>query len=311
MTKPRLDPILRVVFATILLLGIAWGAIISVIGKFLEAASFSKTESATLNVCFAGGLVVMALPAGRLIRRLGGRAVLILGLLGYAVVTTAFPFVPKTMLSYGLVRFFDGAFSVNVLVTAETIVLSRSPADRKGYYTSIYALLIALGWVIGSIIAGAVVPHFGRWSAFATAGAFGVIAAVDVALRLPQGAERPREGEDTAPSSSSKPLGTGEIFARIKTCCLSNFSYGYFQASTGLFLPLYLTSEKHFTDDQTLVVPAFFAGGMVICASCQPRASGIALVTSRSCERSASSAQPRSSASCSSTTCRFSTGSCS
>ena len=43
---------------------------------------------------------------------------------------------------------------------------------------------------------------------------------------------------------------------------LRPFAYGYFQASAVLFLPLYPMQQKHVAEEQTILVPAFFAGGM-------------------------------------------------
>jgi MFS family permease len=54
---------------------------------------------------------------------------------------------------------------------------------------------------------------------------------------------------------------------RIKTSCFATFAYGYFQASVVLFLPLYLIASKGIARDQTIVIPAFFAGGMLVCSS--------------------------------------------
>jgi MFS family permease len=49
--------------------------------------------------------------------------------------------------------------------------------------------------------------------------------------------------------------------------CLATFSYGYFQASVVLFLPLYLVAEKNVPEKSTILMTAFFAGGMLVFSS--------------------------------------------
>jgi MFS family permease len=54
---------------------------------------------------------------------------------------------------------------------------------------------------------------------------------------------------------------------RIKTSALATFSYGYFQASVVLFLPLFLIESKGISEERTILVPAFFAAGMLLFAN--------------------------------------------
>jgi MFS family permease len=55
-----------------------------------------------------------------------------------------------------------------------------------------------------------------------------------------------------------------QILWKIKTSCLGTFTYGYFQASVVLFLPLYLVESKGVLSKDTIVVTAFFAAGMLL-----------------------------------------------
>jgi MFS family permease len=54
------------------------------------------------------------------------------------------------------------------------------------------------------------------------------------------------------------------LLYRIKNSCFATFAYGYFQASVVLFLPLYLMQAKGILKEQTILIPAFFAGGMLL-----------------------------------------------
>jgi MFS family permease len=280
------DPAIRVIYATILLLGVAYGLAISLIANYLENRGFSKEQIGSLAIWFAGGIVAFSIPAGALIRRFSGKVVLVASLAGYALTVALFPFMPG-YLSIGALRFLDGAFSVGVWVSSETILLSRAPTKDKAFATSVYAISLALGYVVGPVLSHAIAPAFGARAAFITAGVISALNALNVTARLNLNAPVPTEGDAASDSNTrsvdidgdpsqrlSKPessLSSLAIINRIKTSCLATFCYGYFQASVVLFLPLYLKETKGLTEDDTILIPAFFAGGMLIFANVAAR----------------------------------------
>ncbi len=280
MLKRVTDPNIRVIYATILLLGVAYGLAISLIANFLEKRGFKKEEIGSLAIWFAGGIVALSIPSGALIRRFSGKAVLVASLFGYAVTVFLFPFMP-TYTAIGALRFLDGAFSVGVWVSSETILLSRAPPKDKAYATSLYAISLALGYVIGPILSRGIAPTFGTPAAFITAGVIATLTAIMVSVRLQKDdlASEHRTEEAShevtlgeAPAAEpEKDLSTGAILNRIKTSCLATFSYGYFQASMVLFLPLFLKESKGLTENDTILAPAFFAGGMLLFANLAAR----------------------------------------
>src|SRR6188474_752322 len=111
---------------------------ISVLSIFLVARGFSKREIGSLAAWFAAGIVALAIPMGGLIRRFSARATLAASLGGYALCVSAFPFLHSYAAVAG-VRFFDGACSVGIWVSSETILLARSRAGYKAFTTSLYA----------------------------------------------------------------------------------------------------------------------------------------------------------------------------
>jgi MFS family permease len=134
---------------------------------------------------------------------------------------------------------------------------------------SLYAMAIAVGYVVGPIVAhelARVLPLRGAFvasSVLAAAAALYVITSLD-----PDGGEVPpsalagQTGAADAPGTSSTPALS--LLARIRTSCFATFAYGYFQASVVLFLPLYLMHDKGIAPEKTLLVPAFFAAGMLL-----------------------------------------------
>lgn len=257
------------IYGATLLLALAYGISISVLGLFLDAKGYGKGDIGTLAAWFAGGIAALALPMGGLIRRFSARRTLTVALFGYAVVVTAFPFLPNYW-SIAAVRVVDGAFSVGVWVSSETILLSRSGKTNKAFVTSLYAIAMAAGYVIGPVISTLVVGASTMTAAFVTAGGFAVLAGLAVLLRLDPDVQHEPEPSGESDEGSASASGGGSktpwytLLYNIKTSCFATFSYGYFQASVVLFLPIYLVSEKHMTPENTILVPAFFAAGMLL-----------------------------------------------
>lgn len=264
------DPnIVRIYFATFSL-GVAYGLAVSLIAVFLDGRGFSKEAIGTLAAWFAGGIVAFSIPCGAVIRRVGAKTVLVASLAGYAATVTAFPFLD----GYGAiaaVRFVDGACSVGIWVSCETILLQRAGDDDKAFVTSLYAVAIAVGYIVGPLLARGIVLFAPLKGAFVGAGVLALVTAVYVALRLEREAAPPdavsgAEAEG-AEQESYTLRGVGTLLGKIKVSCFGTFAYGYFQASVVLFLPLYLMAEKGIERDQTIIIPAFFAAGMLLFAN--------------------------------------------
>jgi MFS family permease len=257
------DPNIWLVYAAVLLVGTAYGTSLAVLALFLDARHFDAHQIGALAACFASGIVALSLPMGTLVRRFTARRVLVASLVGYAVTVAAFPFL-HGFLAAAVARFFDGAFSVGVWVSCETILLSRADARNKAFVMSLYAISLAVGYIVGPLAAKGVVAIGTMHWPFVLSGILGTAAAVLVLLRLD---EDVNVEFDRAPSRASfvaSTATTSQLAWKTKTSCLATFAYGYFQASVVLFLPLFLVESKHITREQTIVIPAFFAAGMLL-----------------------------------------------
>ncbi len=252
------DPNIRIVYLTVFLLGVAYGVSVALIALHLDARGFAKQDIGTLAAWFASGIVALSIPTGALIRRVGAKATLIASLAGYAGSVALFPML-ESYRAIATARFFDGAFSVCIWVSCETILLQRSSRDNKAYVMSLYAMAVAVGYVVGPLAAKGIVAIAPMQVAFLTSGAIALSASAVALLFLDRdapelvGAEAERGG-----------LAARTLLWRTKTACFATFAYGYFQASVVLFLPLYLIESKGIAKDQTILVPAFFAGGMLL-----------------------------------------------
>jgi MFS family permease len=246
-----------IVYVAILLLGIAYGVSIAVLALHLDAHHIPKLAMGGLAAAFAAGIATFALPAGSLVSRIGAKRTLLGALLAYATCVAAFPFL-TTLPALSIARFFDGASSVTIWVAAETALLSRASTTNKAFVMSLYAISLAVGYVVGPILATGVVRIGGTGATFLAAGALACVAALVVATRLDADTGSVKEHTSASGGGVAR-----AIFWRTKTSCAATFTYGYFQASVVLFLPLFLIQEKGLSEDQTILTTAFFAAGMV------------------------------------------------
>ncbi|HEY2408351.1 MAG TPA: MFS transporter [Polyangiaceae bacterium] len=257
------DPNVWRIYVTTFALGTAYGIAISVIAIYLDAHGFGKEKIGRLAAAFAAGIVVFSLPMDGLIRRFSAKRTLAASLAGYALAVTAFPFL-RSIWAIAIVRFFDGACSVGVWVSSESILLSRADRKNKAFLTSIYAIAIACGYVAGPVAARLCTSLLPLELAFIVAGVIALGASLYVLLRLDPDKSMREQELDASPLSGVRTSGGASLLSRIKTSCFGTFAYGYFQASVVLFLPLYLMEKKGVTRAQTIVIPAYFAGGMLL-----------------------------------------------
>ena len=250
------------IYGVTLALGMAYGTAISVIGRYLTTHGVSKLQIGQLAAWFAAGIVALSLPMGPLVRRFSAKYVLALSLAGYAAAVVLFPFT-HTFWALATLRFFDGACSVGVWVSSESILLARSGKQNKAFATSLYAIAVACGYIGGPILAYACSKFLPLAFAFILAGLIAICTSAYVLLRLAPDV-RGELHEDHPLASVAKDSTLFGLAWRIKTSCFGTFAYGYFQASVVLFLPLYLMERKGISESQTIVIPAYFAAGMLL-----------------------------------------------
>ncbi|MGC4069866.1 MAG: MFS transporter [Polyangiaceae bacterium] len=278
-------------------LGLAYGMAISLLSLFLAERQFPKDSIGSLAAWFASGIVLLSLPMGALIERFTAKRTLVFALAGYAFTVTVFPFL-RSYEAIAAVRLLDGACSVGVWISSETILLSRAGTKNKAFVTSLYAIVVAIGYVAGPLLARLLVVAFPFAVGFVTAGVIALAASIYVARTVDAGVSAEERGGDSIPvaspagkelepSSRIRTVGTRApeadedpatdpdvspepsrsawtILGRIENSCYATFAYGYFQASVVLFLPLDLVEEKGISREQTILVPAFFAAGMLL-----------------------------------------------
>jgi MFS family permease len=254
---------------TILSVGLAYGMVLAIMSVFLEEQrDYDATKITSLAVWFALGLVTMSLPTGRLIRRFSARTALITALFGYSVTVVLFPWASQYFWLAAIDRFFDGAFSVMVWVSCETIILSRADNKHKAFVTSVFATAIAASYLLGPLTSFfGVVPLWGMQGAFYAASVVAVSTGLLVVFKL----DPDLEPSDSARAEAQDVTGYLPIMWRIKTSLFGTFAYGYFQAAVVLLLPLFLKNDKGVPRDLVFLIPGYFALGMLLFANVMGR----------------------------------------
>lgn len=258
------DRNIALINATILLVGVACGMAISLLAIHLTERHYTEQRIGALAAWFALGIVGFSFPMSALIERVTAKRALVASLFLYALTVAAFPFVTHSFALAAFVRVLDGAASAGMWIGCETILLQRADKDEKAAVTAMYAAAIAVGYMVGPFLSRLVVTLVSLEAAFLVAGVVSALTGVMVLLRLDPDKGSVAHGSDGAPTATAAPATSmASVVWQIKNSCFGNFAYGYFQASVVLFLPLYLMASKGITREQTIIIPGFFALGML------------------------------------------------
>ena len=255
------------VFALVASLFFLWGvahSILDVLNKhFQDVLVISKARSALVQAMVYGGYFLMALPAGRIIRRWGYRAGIITGLLLYGI--GALLFIPGgKMMSFPfflLCLFVIGCGLTCLETSANPYVTvlgdKRSAAGRL----NLAQALNGLGWVVGPMLGGLLILGDGGGGITLPYAVIGcvviVLGAVFTRLRLPS----PEESDD-APADT--PAAPGQSIWSVRT-----FRYGvvslmlYVAAQTGInsfFINYVIEADTSLSPSQAAVMLS--VGGM-------------------------------------------------
>jgi len=249
--------------ATILLVGVACGMAIALLAIHLDERRYTKEDIGTLAAWFALGIVGFSFPMSALIEKITAKRTLVAALFLYAMTVAVFPFVTGSFALAAFVRVLDGAASAGMWIGCETILLQRANKDEKAAITAMYAAAIAVGYMVGPFLSKLVVSFASIEAAFLVAGVVSAATGVMVLARLDPDPAVATASPGDESGADGAPASFGALVWRIKNSCFGNFAYGYFQASVVLFLPLYLVAAKGVTREQTIIIPGFFAFGML------------------------------------------------
>lgn len=261
------DPEIFRVYGVTVTVSVAFGMVLSVIALFLRDRGIGKREIGELTSYFAAGIVLLSLPMGRLIERFGARVTLAAAFAGYVVAAAAFPFL-ETFESIAALRVLDGGCSVAVWVSCETILLRRAGPANKAFITSLYAITMAIGYVIGPGVSFVLAKLMPLYVTFLVAASIALVASIYTIAKVDRGpllndALGPQIVRHSEHHETPRPHSFASILWRMKTSCYATFAFGYFQASVVILLPIFMVEEKGISEDLAVLNPAWFGLGML------------------------------------------------
>ncbi|UJR86928.1 MFS transporter [Sandaracinus amylolyticus] len=255
------DRNLWVVYLTTWVLATAYGLALATTPLVLIERHFTDGEIGATASWFGAGIVSFAIPSGWIIRRFSARRTLVVCILGYASMIALFPFLPE-LWQIGINRYLDGAFSVGVWVSCETLLLLRAPKEHKAFATSLYAIATGLGYFVGGGICWALVHVMSLGTVFVIAAIVAALSSLIALFRLEP--DPPALHTTEAHHGAANARDWASLAWRIKTSSFATFCTGFFQASVVIFLPAYLHYVKHVPEEDTTLVTAVSAGGMLV-----------------------------------------------
>jgi MFS family permease len=197
------------------------------------------------------GVALAALAVPWLMRK-AGRACVVTGIVGDAVVTALFPWGDSLPFWFAL-RLIGGMATALSLIPMETLVNHNAPPERRARDFGFYAFSVALGVGLGSLIGLPLYPLVPHW-AFALGGAVTLAAAVVAWFGWP------KEGTLVEEISGDDPLS-------LRGNSLSYGSawvQGFLEGGLVTFLSIYLFSLGYAEGAVSLLVGGLFAG-VILC----------------------------------------------
>jgi MFS family permease len=173
------------------------------------------------------GIALAAVFVPRLMRCLGPNCI-VLGCLASALTVAVFPY-SESLAGYFLARFANGIAAAMTLIPLETYINRDSRPEHRSRNFGFYALSIALGWALGTVVGEDMYTASPRL-AFILGGVAATAAGVLIRRWLPAFADQEEERQGHAPLE----------FKRNILSFGSAWSQGFLEGGMVAFLALYL-----------------------------------------------------------------------
>jgi MFS family permease len=214
--------------------------------------------------------VAVAAPLVPWLMRRGSRACVLAGMLLDAFTTALFPLCDGAP-AWHLLRAIGGIGTALSLIPMETLVNHNAPPDRRARDFAVYAVSVALGITLGSVVGVPLFPHVPRL-AFALGGLVTLLASAVVWLAVParhleadKGTRRQGDKEKDTAAGSSVPLSPCLLvpLSASKAGLLgfgTAWAQGFLEGGTLTFLSIYLLALGHAEATVSALLGALFAG---------------------------------------------------
>jgi DHA1 family multidrug resistance protein-like MFS transporter len=219
----------------------------------LYAGSFTASAF-SIGITFAAfsaARAVLAPALGRMSDRSDRRVMMLLGLLGYSLVSVLFIFA-SSLWHLGVLRFIQGATAAMVAPIAQAYVGDLTPPGREGRYINIFYSSMFLGMALGPVIGGAVAETWSYQAAFLLMGGIGLAALVMVAVLLPK--NNPSKSREAAGPPTVSQRGALLRDKGVLTLLVYWITRGFWQQGFNTFYPLFAVAASGLSESSIGIV---------------------------------------------------------
>ncbi|MCM3267945.1 MFS transporter [Paenibacillus elgii] len=165
------------------------------------------------------------------VRRFGYKPVIVGGILIVLVALILFPSFPDFWV-WLVLRFMVGVGDSGLHYATQLWIVSRSPADKRGRYISLYGMAYGAGFSLGPL--GINLLPYGMWAPFLATMLCTVVSLMFVS-RLPNALPETVKREPGAQAVTTYPA----VFRLAWYALLTSFLYGYMESSMNSNFPAY------------------------------------------------------------------------
>jgi MFS family permease len=243
---PREAAILSAVSFTVAL---GYGIVAPAIPAFARQFGVSVAAAASVISAFALMRVAFALPAGRLVDRLGSRRVMATGIAVVAVSSVLAGF-SQSFAQLIVLRGVGGLGSAMFSVSAQALLLASVPAGQRGRASGLYTGGFLLGGITGPALGGVVAawslraPFFLYGALLAAPAVIAAVALAPAARPVHPRAVHPRVG--ASPRTSLAVLAGALRSRAYRAVCAVNLADGFAVLGIrGAIIPLFVRDSLH------------------------------------------------------------------
>ncbi|RMF96196.1 MAG: MFS transporter [Candidatus Schekmanbacteria bacterium] len=247
----KLDKGLLPILFAVTLTGFGMSFITPLIPLVLKDAGINLMTIGQIGSTFFFTFTAATLYVGRLVDKLGSRAIIISGLILYGIPALFFPLIHTTALFY-LIRGIQGIGNACLFVATEAAINILSSPENRSKNMAYYTLVFGLGFGLGPVIGAALFDYWRELPFFFCTSMF--LASILAIMFFFSEAKIEKK---------EKRFKIFELVKILKTPIFAACSYAFIEVSIGVFLSLYLDSiDIHGAALGTIFM--FFAiGGMI------------------------------------------------
>lgn len=200
---------------------------------------------------FSAARAVLAPALGRLSDRTDRRTMMLLGLVGYGLVSILFIFA-SSLWHLGVLRFLQGVTAAMVAPIAQAYVGDLTPPGREGRYINLFYSSMFIGMALGPLVGGSVAETWSYKAAFLLMSAVGFGALILVAVLLPKNNPRKAQQQTGTPQPSLR----GALLRDkgVVTLLVYWITRGFWQQGFNTFYPLFAVATSGLSESSIGVV---------------------------------------------------------